>query len=126
MIRWVAEEINRLVVDQGVPSGEIAVLAPFVSDALRFSLQTALQENGIAMTTHRPSRALQVEPGGALSAHPGLSGPSALGDPASLRRCDAGLDLEHPSARSGARAHLLSRIIYPERRGRLNLGGLAN
>src|SRR5690606_37032955 len=55
MIRWAVEEIKRLVNQDGVPPGEIAVLAPFVSDALRFSLQTGLNEAGIELTTHRPS-----------------------------------------------------------------------
>ena len=58
MIGWVVAEIVRLVQDEGVSPGEIAILSPFVSDALRFSLQRALSEHGIVCTTHRPSRAL--------------------------------------------------------------------
>ena len=42
--------------------GSIAVMAPFVSGALRFSLQTALETYGIQLTTHRPSRPLEAEP----------------------------------------------------------------
>ena len=33
-----------------------------MSDALRFSLQSALERHGIALATHRPSRALEAEP----------------------------------------------------------------
>jgi hypothetical protein len=62
MIDWVVGEIRRLVEVEGVARGEIAVLAPFVSDALRFSLQTRLDGFGIASTTHRPSRAINAEP----------------------------------------------------------------
>ena len=62
MIDWAVEEIVRLVEQEGVPPGQIAVLAPFVSDALRFSLQTRLEEKDIPSASHRPSRALNAEP----------------------------------------------------------------
>ena len=62
MIEWAAGEIERLVKREGVAPGRIAVLAPFVSDALRFSIQTRLQEKGIPSASHRPSRALNAEP----------------------------------------------------------------
>ena len=62
MIEWAVEEIERLVKQEGVPPKEIAVLAPFVSDAMRFSIQTRLQERGIPTASHRPSRALNAEP----------------------------------------------------------------
>ena len=62
MIEWVVDEIELLVKEEGVAPNQIAVLAPFVSDALRFSLQTRLKEKNIATTSHRPSRALNAEP----------------------------------------------------------------
>ncbi|MCB0086227.1 MAG: hypothetical protein KDE47_35040, partial [Caldilineaceae bacterium] len=62
MIDWTAAQVRRLVQEEGVAPDQIAILAPFISDALRFSLQTRLEEAGIASTTHRPSRALQDEP----------------------------------------------------------------
>ena len=62
MIEWAVEEIERLVKQEGVAPKEIAVLAPFVSDAMRFSIQTRLQERGIPTASHRPSRALNAEP----------------------------------------------------------------
>jgi hypothetical protein len=62
MLDWVADEIARLVHDRGVPAGEIAVLAPFLSGALRFSLTNRLEGRGIPVRSHRPSRALREEP----------------------------------------------------------------
>lgn len=62
MLDWIAEQIRQLVIEQGVPSGEIVVLAPFMTDALRFSLQNRLFEVGITTHSHRPSRALREEP----------------------------------------------------------------
>lgn len=62
MIEWVVAEIERLVHEKGVARGQIAVLAPFVSDALRFSIQSRLDEKGISSASHRPSRALNQEP----------------------------------------------------------------
>lgn len=62
MINWTVDEIERLVRDRGVSPGQIAILAPFVSDALRFSLQSRLTARSIPSTTHRPSRALNAEP----------------------------------------------------------------
>jgi hypothetical protein len=62
MLDWVAEQIDELVKEQGVPPGEIVVLAPFLSDALRFSLTDRLREREIPTWSHRPSRALREEP----------------------------------------------------------------
>jgi hypothetical protein len=62
MLDWVAAEIATLVHTEGVPPGEIAVLAPFLPDGLRFSLVTRLHAHGIPARSHRPSRALRDEP----------------------------------------------------------------
>lgn len=62
MIEWAVGSIEQLVKEEGVAPGEIAVLAPFVSDALRFSLLSRLEERGIPAISHRPSRALNAEP----------------------------------------------------------------
>lgn len=115
MIQWTADAIRRLVVQDGVPASEIAVMSPFVSDALRFSLQTALEARGIALATHRPSRALEAEPATrtmltlAKLAHPhwGI--------------LPAGADVAQMLAHSiphldPVRAHLLGEIVYPVRR----------
>jgi hypothetical protein len=61
MLDWAADEISRLI-GEGTPPGEIVVLAPFISDALRFSLLQKLSARGIAAHSHRPSRALRDEP----------------------------------------------------------------
>lgn len=62
MLTWVADEIATLIHEQGVPPHEIAVLAPFLGDALRFSLTNALAERRVPARSHRPSRALVEEP----------------------------------------------------------------
>lgn len=62
MLDWVTEQIDALVHQQEVPPGEIAVLAPYMSDALRFALTDRLSARGIPSYSHRPSRALQDEP----------------------------------------------------------------
>jgi superfamily I DNA/RNA helicase len=62
MIDWVVDEVAQMVRNRGVAPGEIAILAPFVSDALRFSLQSRLAAREIPSTTHRPSRSLNAEP----------------------------------------------------------------
>ncbi|MEJ2734458.1 MAG: AAA family ATPase [Anaerolineae bacterium] len=85
MLDWVAEEISQLVMEEELPAGEIAVLAPFLSDALRFSLTERLMRYNIPVRTHRPSRELREEPAArclltlAKLAHPawGYSPPAA-------------------------------------------------
>jgi len=62
MLDWVAESIGELVHGEGLPPREIVVLAPFLSDALRFSLSQKLEARGIPSLSHRPSRALRDEP----------------------------------------------------------------
>ncbi len=62
MLDWVADRIAVLVKHEGVRPGEIAVVAPFVSGGLRFALENRLAEHGVAVRSHRPSRALREEP----------------------------------------------------------------
>lgn len=50
------------LVAQGTPPGEIVVLAPFLSDALRFALTYRLESAGVPVRAYRPSRALREEP----------------------------------------------------------------
>ena len=121
MIRGVVDEIQRLVVEEGVEPGQIAVLAPFVSDALRFSLQTGLAERGIPSASHRPSRPLRVEPAArALLTLAGLAHPiwQKLPPPADVT---AMLQVAI-QALDPVRAHLLGRVVYGvrgERAGQL-------
>lgn len=121
MIDWAVQEVQHLVVEEDVPPGEIAILAPFVSDALRFSLQSRFAEVNVATTTHRPSRALDDEPAAralltlAKLAHPHWGMRPAAAD-VTLTLALTINDLDP------VRAHLLSRIIYPERRPTIELG----
>ena len=64
MVDWAAGEIVDLI-RAGVPPREIVVLAPFLSDSLRFTLTTLLDQKAAAAgigpiptLSHRPSRAL--------------------------------------------------------------------
>lgn len=61
MLDWVAEQIANLVFDEGLPPSEIVVLAPFLSDALRFLLTNRLDALQVPVRSHRPSRALRDE-----------------------------------------------------------------
>ncbi len=121
MVHWTANEIHRLVVEEGTPPGEIVVLAPFVSDALRFTLESALAEHGIALATHRPSRGLAAEPAArtlltlAKLAHPHWGLPPAPTDVTQMLTVT--VDRLDP-----VRAHLLSEIVYPPRRRDNELG----
>jgi hypothetical protein len=115
MLDWVSRQIACLVHEEGVPPGEIAVLAPFLSDALRFALTGRLEHLGVAVRSHRPSRALREEPAAqclvtlTLLAHPhwcaGLAEPPSRFDVAyALIQAVAGLDL--------VRAQLLVDAVY--------------
>ncbi len=62
MIDWAAENIAALVHNDGVDPSEIVILAPFLPDALRYSLKARLDELNVPNRSHRPSRALREEP----------------------------------------------------------------
>jgi hypothetical protein len=62
LVRNVVDEVLRLIEVERVPPGEIAILAPFVDDALRFALINEFERHGVPVRTHRPSRALRDEP----------------------------------------------------------------
>ena len=110
MLDWVAAKIaNRI--DTGTPPGEIVVLAPYLSDSLRYSLVSRLNRFGIPSRSHRPSRALREEPATqclltlASLAHPhwGLN-PQKSDVAYALIQAIDGLDL--------VRAQLLVDIVY--------------
>lgn len=61
MLVYVADEIERLLA-AGTAPDQVAIVAPFVDDALRFSLVRELERRGVPVRTHRPSRALREEP----------------------------------------------------------------
>jgi hypothetical protein len=105
---------------RGVSPGQIVVLAPFLSDALRFSMTDKLTQRGIQTWSHRPSRALREEPAArclltlAALAHPQWQRPPHKQDVAqALVQAIADLDL--------VRARLLIEITYRPRDGRPEL-----
>ncbi len=111
MIDWAANTIRDLVMDEGIAPEHIAVIAPYMSDSLRFSIFNRLIEFQIPVRSHRPSRALREEPASkclldlAAIAHPqwGFK-PSRFDVAYSLLQAIEGLDL--------ARAQLLANIVY--------------
>ena len=111
MLDWVAGEIQRLVTQEGLPPSEIVVLAPYFSDALRFSLSNRLVELEIPWRSHRPSRSLRDEPAShclltlAELAHPGWDvRPTKFDVAYALLYAIEGMDL--------VRAQLLAEIVY--------------
>jgi hypothetical protein len=60
MIDQVVQQIDDFI-KQGINPGKIAILAPFVSNALRFQIQQRMNQKNIKLVTHRPSRSLREE-----------------------------------------------------------------
>ena len=114
MLDWVAETAQGLIQAEGISPRQIVILAPFLSDALRFSLGQKLEARGIASLSHRPSRALRDEPAArcllALTAlaHPDWDIRPPLADVAhALEIAIGGLD--------PVRARLLAKVVYHPR-----------
>jgi len=102
----------------GIPAREIAILAPYISDSLRFSLTSRLEALGVPVRSHRPSRSLRDEPAVqcmltlASLAHPDWSAgsyPSRFDFTNALIQAIQGIDL--------VRAHLLTDIVYRKKDG---------
>jgi hypothetical protein len=115
MLDWTARQIADLV-DAGESPGEIVVLAPFLSDALRYSLMERLARLGVPARSHRPSRALRDEPAAralltlVALGHPQWKLlPSRFDVAYSLVQAVDELDL--------VRAQLLSQIVYRPKEG---------
>lgn len=62
MVGWAAEQVANLIRDEGVPPSQIAILAPFLGDTLRFTLETELAKRDVRTRSLRPSRSLRDEP----------------------------------------------------------------
>lgn len=114
MLDWVASQVDRLVNEEGVAAEEIVILAPYMSDALRYSLSERLTGYAIPTQSHRPSRALREEPAAqclltlAALSHPDWGMVPARFDLAyALVQAIEGLDL--------VRAQLLAGIVYRPR-----------
>jgi superfamily I DNA/RNA helicase len=116
MLDWVAAQIAGLVIDEGISPGEIVVLAPFLSDSLRFALTNRLQAHDVPVRSHRPSRSLREEPATqclltlASIAHPswGIQ-PTTFDVAYAFLQAIDGMDL--------VRAQLLAEIVYTTRDG---------
>ena len=61
MVDWVVAHIRELI-GQGAQPRDIAVLAPYVEDVLRFELQERLRPDGVRVRAVRPSRPLYDHP----------------------------------------------------------------
>lgn len=107
----IADEVHHLIFTEGLPPSEIVILAPYLSDALRFSLLNRLEARQIPARSHRPSRSLRDEPASqalitlAALAHPqwGIHPPKPDLAYALMQAVD-GMDL--------VRAQLLTEIVY--------------
>jgi hypothetical protein len=111
-------KIGALIAEQGVPPSEIVILAPFLSDALRFSLMHRLETAGIPVRSHRPSRSLRDEPSSrilltlAALGHPHWNSHPSRFDVAHALMLALGTDL--------VRAQLLAGISYRQKDLRLS------
>jgi hypothetical protein len=110
----IVSEVHSLLVDRKIPASEIVILAPYLSDALRFSLTERLNKLDIPWRSNRPSRSLWEEPAcqalitlGAL-AHPHWNiKPTKFDVAYALMSAIDGLDL--------VRAQLLAEITYHQK-----------
>ena len=118
--RFYPELLDRVVneVEQMISSGilpsDIVILAPYLSDALRFSITNRLEARNIPWRSHRPSRSLRDEPAShalitlAALAHPHWNiHPPKFDVAYALMQSIEGLDL--------IRAQLLTEIVYRQR-----------
>ncbi len=109
----VVSEIRTLIYEQKRSPSEIVVLAPFLSDTLRFALTSRLKVQGIPWRTHRPSRSLREEPASqtlltlAALAHPQWNLRPSKFDVVCTWMLALNMDL--------VRAQLLAEIVYRTR-----------
>jgi hypothetical protein len=102
------------LISSGISPSEIVILAPYLSDALRFSISNRLEARNIPWRSHRPSRSLRDEPAShalitlAALAHPHWNiHPPKFDVAYALMQSIEGLDL--------VRAQLLTEIVYRQR-----------
>ncbi len=110
----VVDETQSLVSNSQIFPSDIVILAPYLSDALRFSITNRLEARNIPWRSHRPSRSLRDEPAShalitlAALAHPHWNiHPPKFDVAYALMQSMEGLDL--------IRAQLLTEIIYRQR-----------
>jgi hypothetical protein len=124
MLDWVAARVAE-VAQQQVPLSEIVILAPFLSDALRFALEERLQRHNIPTCSLRPSRSLNEE-----AVTRGLLTLAALAHPqwqivppqADVTQAII-LSIDHLDP---ARGHLIAERLYASRSGRAELRSFDN
>jgi hypothetical protein len=111
MLDWVTDQIELLIHHEGIRPKDIVVLAPFLSDSLRYSIVHRLESKHIPVKTHRPSRSLREEPATlclftlASLAHPEWgTNPTKFDVAQCLMQAIDGLDL--------IRAKILADIVY--------------
>lgn len=104
-------QIRSLIADEGAAPSDIVILAPYLSDALRFALMNRLTAAEIPNRSHRPSRSLRDEPAShalltlSALAHPQWNiHPPRFDAAYALMQAIDGLDL--------IRAQLLTEIVY--------------
>lgn len=106
-------EKTRELINSGLAFSEIVILAPFISDALRFAITHRLEVAEIPWRTHRPSRSLRNEPASrtlltlSALAHPHWNIHPTKFDTAHALMFALDTDL--------IRAQLLSEIIYRQK-----------
>ncbi len=107
----IVSQIHSLIQEEGAAPSDIVILAPYLSDALRFALMNRLTAAGIPNRSHRPSRSLRDEPAShalltlAALAHPQWNiHPPRFDVAYALMQAVDGLDL--------VRAQLLTEITY--------------
>lgn len=110
MLEWAADQTLQLI-EEGTEPSQIALLAPYISESLRFSLLDMLAARGISGNTHRPSRSLREEPPAralltlAALAHPEFQYTPGLHEAAhTFLQVLGGLDL--------VRAQILAEAVY--------------
>jgi hypothetical protein len=119
MVQSVAEQVVAEV-RAGVAPRDIAVLAPFVEDVLRFELTERLGREGIALRTLRPSRPMADQPVVrallvfARYAHPGWQmGVTSAELARALSLAIEGLDMVRSHVLAEAAAQLSQRELLP-------------
>ncbi|MBE0671645.1 MAG: hypothetical protein IH588_13745 [Anaerolineales bacterium] len=117
MLDQVVSRIMQLL-DEGLAPSEIVVLAPYLSDALRFSITNRLEEKKIPWRTNRPSRSLRDE-----TASQTLLTLSALAHPhwnVHPNKYDIAHALMFSLNTDLVRAQLLTNIVYRQKDLRLS------
>ncbi len=120
LLDWCVDKVHHLISEEKVDPAEIAIVAPFMPDTVRFGLTERLQEKSIEVRTIRPSRSLRDEPivhclitlAKLAHTHWELA-PHPYDVITALHRSIDGLDL--------IRATMLSRIVYRRAGGKFFL-----